>query len=79
MKALILILSSPVLFLLTLCMFTTLEYSLEYNEPYPFLSAAVVTVLDIIWCRTWCRCSRMERLRAFVKYEQLCDRLLKGF
>ena len=77
MKAMIILLTGPMMLFFTLAAASTAEWHAEQGYPLPWAWLAGIVAMDILWCVSAGRCRRESLDEALEKCEKLIDKLQK--
>jgi hypothetical protein len=78
MKAMIILLTAPMMLFFTFGVFSTAEYCMETGAPVPWTTLAGTIAIDIAWCISASRCSRKSLNRALRQYERFINKLFSN-
>ena len=76
MKAMIILLTGPMMLFFTLSAFSTIEYCVEQGEVIPWTPLVGIVAMDVTWCVCAFKCGKEDMGKALRKYERFLDRLL---
>jgi hypothetical protein len=75
MKAMIILLTGPMMLFFTISAVSTVEWCAEYGGAFPWAWIAGIVIMDVAWCVCAFKCSEEEMNKAIRKYERFIDNI----
>jgi hypothetical protein len=75
MKAMIILLTGPLMLFFTLSVASAAEWHVEAGMPVPWAWIAGIVAVDAVWCVAAARCSRESMDQALRRYEKFIEKL----
>ncbi|MDR1938274.1 MAG: hypothetical protein LBQ73_07235 [Tannerellaceae bacterium] len=77
MKAMIILLTAPMMLFFTIAAASTVEWCLDYGYPIPWWHIAGIVVMDIVWGVCSSKCSKESMDKALREYKKFTKKLIK--